>query len=154
MRRRLTAVLLAATATLAVPAAADARIVLGREIAGVKLLDTVEEAKAVLGEPRSEKTQKDEIQGSIQLLDFGPTDIVAGKSGEVQAIETTSKRERLANGIGVGSTRKALRAKVRGVSCGGRVCTVGKLVAGGRVTTFRISRKARITAISVGIVID
>ena len=148
-------IVLTAFALLVPAAAADARVVIGKSIAGVTLGSPVERAIERLGQPESDRQVADEIQGTVRVVDFGATVVRAGaSSGMVQSIDTTSRAERLGNGIGVGSTRKTLRAKVKRVRCSGRICSVGQFVPGATVTTFRIGSTGKITAIGLGYVID
>lgn len=136
-------------------AAADARVVIGKSIAGVSLGDTVSDVKATLGEPRSDEEVPDEIRGTVRVLDYGATELVVSPGeGTVTSIDTTSRGQRLANGVGVGSTRKTLRRKVRRVTCSGRICSIGSFTPGSVVTTFRISSAGKIASIGIGYVID
>lgn len=151
-----------ALALLLVPSVASARIVPGSSIAGVKLGASVEDVRGVLGTPRRISHPSNEITGTTTVyayrgltVTFGP-----GSAAEATVIAVSSGRraERTARGIGVGSSRGALRRaypKVRCEAVGRRaVCTLGALKPGARVTTFRIAASNRVGRVEVGLVID
>ena len=71
----------------------------------------------------------------------------------LSSISTTRRSERTARGIGVGSTRRQVKLKVRGVRCGQRVCTVGKLLPGRIVTSFFL-RRGIVWRVSIARVLD
>ena len=143
------------------PAVADAALVVQQSIAGVKLGMTRAQVEAVLGEPSEVNRPTNEIFGRYTELRYGLTSIslFAGTGGEVFNLHTTSKRQRTSHDVGVGSSERALRLHVKGVSCetayGRRTCIVGRLEPGRVVTTFRVNRRTRrVSSISIGRVID
>jgi hypothetical protein len=73
----------------------------------------------------------------------------------VTALRTSSRLERTARGLGVGSTEIAVRRALPHVACyaaeGGRQCILGKLVPGRAVTIFELER-GLVTQLVVGIV--
>lgn len=75
----------------------------------------------------------------------------------VTNITTTGRRERTSRGVGVGSTERAVRTRVRNVRCetvaGSRSCHVGSFRPGRRVTDFKI-RRGRVYEVVIGFVID
>lgn len=148
---------LATFATL--PAAAAARIETGRSIGGVRLGMSEQEAIEVRGTPTSARTIPDEIRGQVREVRWsGGLRAIFGTNSGATFVVTTSRAERV-NGVGVGSTERALRRAVKGVRCssafGRRRCTRGQLVPGGKVTDFAIGPKTRrVRSVSVGIVID
>jgi hypothetical protein len=80
------------------------------------------------------------------------------RSARVIGLETTSRRERLANGVGVGSTKATVKRRVRGVRCLVEFdydhCFLGAFRAGRVVTDFAIDRRGRVGRIVVARVID
>jgi hypothetical protein len=141
---------------LAAVSTAAALIVPQKSIAGVRLEMTQAKVRSVLGKPARV------IEGSN---DFGPytefryTGLRITFQGHtsVTAIFATRRSERTATGVGVGSTEAQVRAGVRGVRCrtefGFRSCTVGRFLAGRRVTDFAIKR-GRVTSVRLGFVLD
>lgn len=157
----LRAVLLTLAVSLSLPAAAGATIVPQKGMKGVRLGMTVEQVRDELGAPSRSAVVRHEIIGKVRELRYGLTVMTFGgtnDNAELNAISTTSTTERLANGIGVGSTRAAVARKVKGVRCevvsGFDHCSIGAFRAGRTVTDFHISKKGRVKRIVVGIVID
>ena len=130
-------------------------IVLQQSIAGVHLQMSAAGVRHVLGAPKSTKSVKDEIQGTIRVMDYGKTKVYlsATEDGTVFRVTTTDRRQRTAKGAGVGSTRSSILRKVAGAQCDARTCTVGRLLAGKRVTSFALS-KDHVRSITLGFVID
>lgn len=159
--RLLPAAALVALALL--PAAtADASVVVGQSIAGVKLGDDPAAVRDALGKPTSTKTQKDAILGTVTFLRFGLTTVLLGPGSGADAatisIRTTSTKQRTKSGVGVGTSLTALKSKVSGVSCnkitgGLGLCSVGKALPGRVVTDFRI-KHGKVAEIDLGRVID
>jgi hypothetical protein len=75
----------------------------------------------------------------------------------VTAVQTTRPAERTASGLGVGSTLARVRARMPRARCARAgaltVCTLGRALAGHRVTDF-VVRGGRVIRVNVGIVID
>jgi hypothetical protein len=130
-------------------------IVPQQSIDGVHLLMSAAGVRHVLGAPKSTRSVKDEIQGSIRLMDYGKTKVYlsATEDGTVFSVTTTDRRQRTAKGAGVGSTRGSVLRKVPKVHCDTATCTVGQLLSGRRVTSFALS-KGKVRAITLGFVID
>ena len=147
-------------ALLAVCAPAGATIVPQRGMLGVQLGDTVREVRAKLGAPDGIRFVRSEIIGRQRIYHYGRTTIAFNgdrRRAKVIDMTTRSRRERLANGIGVGSTKREVMRKVKGVRCPVDEmfhCYVGRLLPGRRVTDFRIGDRGRVTHVSVGRVID
>jgi hypothetical protein len=158
--RRLAAATAATLAVLALPSAAGATIVPQQGMLGVKLGDTVREVRAQLGAPDGIRFEDNEIIGRQRLYFYGRTIIGFdgdAKGAKVINLSTRSRSERLANGIGVGSTKREVMRKVAGVKCPvdeGFHCYLGRFVAGRRVTDFRLSSAGRVTAVEIGRVVD
>ena len=72
-------------------------------------------------------------------------------------MRTTSPLEQTASGVGVGSTKAQVKAGVPNVTCknesGFKHCFVGEFLPGRTVTDFRL-RNGRVSAVSIGFVID
>jgi hypothetical protein len=153
--------LLATTAALlALCGTASATIVPQRGMLGVELGDTVREVRDELGPPDGIRFVEHEIIGRRRLYHYGRTVIGFdgdGRRARVIDMTTRSRSERLANGIGVGSTKREVMRRVQGVRCPVEEpfhCYIGRFLPGRRVTDFRFGRRARVNAITVGRVID
>jgi hypothetical protein len=158
--------LLTALLVLALAAPAGAVIVPGKGMAGVRLGQCQERVIEVLGPPDRTFGKRD-IFGFVSTywydarglkLDFrrGP-----GECLVLSSIRTTKAQERTKEGIGKGSTRKQLRAKLRGEKCRTfrrpkriRICWLGSFTPSRPVTEFRIDSKLRVNNIRVATVID
>jgi hypothetical protein len=68
---------------------------------------------------------------------------------------TSKGKERTAEGVGKGTMRKTLKAKLTHVKCSRkRSCHIGSFTPSKKVTEFRIDSKGRISTISVRYVVD
>jgi hypothetical protein len=150
MRRLLTA--LALSGSLLLATAASAEVVPQRSIAGVSLGMSQKQVRGVLGKPTSVKKSTNEF-GSYAEFHYRRLVVSFQGMGSATNIASTRRSEKLANGIGIGSTKAAVKQKVAGVSCSTQLCHVGKYRPGKRVTTFRL-KNARVVEIEVGFVID
>ena len=147
-------------ALAAVGDTASATIVPQRGMMGVRLGDTVREVRDRLGPPDGIRFVEDEIIGRRRKWHYGRT--VFGFDGDgprarVIDMTTRSRRERLANGIGVGSTKSDVMRRVAGVRCPMDEpfhCLIGRLEPGRRVTDFRLGSRDRVSSITIGRVID
>jgi len=140
----------------ATAAATGSRIVPQQGIAGLRLGMTEAQVKAKVGPPGKVERGRTEI-GPYTTYRY-PTHTVTFFAGpEVTQMRTVSPKERTTSGIGVGSTRSAVRAKVRGVKClvefGYDHCYVGIWTPGRTITDFSI-HKGRVARITIGYVID
>jgi hypothetical protein len=156
----LTALLLA----LALAPAADARIVPGKGMAGITMGMTEAQVKAVLGAPDSRKTLSDDFGPYLRLrytshggLRLTMRDDASG-APVLFSVTTEGKAERTKEGIGVGSSRKRLRAKLSGEKCerlgSFRHCSLGSFKVGRIVTDFRLNKQLRVVSVVVGRVVD
>jgi hypothetical protein len=155
MRRSLTA-LLALAALALVPASAGAMIQIQRGIAGARLNNTPAQVRAALGKPKRVIKKTNFFGPYTQYRYFGGITVTFQGRRNVTDVATTGLGDRTARGIGVGSTEQALKNRVPGVHCLAgvpRICLVGQLLPGRRVTDFRI-RGGKVTSVSVGFVID
>lgn len=151
---------LALALALAVPATAAAKIVVNVSIAGVKPGDSLTAVRNTLGTPSSVRNGSNDF-GPYSELRYASRGLSVFSQGKrvATSIETRSARERTAGGLGVGSTLSAVRAAFRREQCSAlngkvRLCNVGALVAGRRVTTFRFTTSGKVNEVSVGVVID
>jgi hypothetical protein len=149
MTRRILLVLLAAAAFAA---GAGATIVVERSIAGVSIALSQKKVRAILGKPAKVIHARNEFGPYVEYRYRGLVlDFQGGNP--LSNISTIRRSERTAKGIGVGSTRRLVRQKVRGVRCEQTICTVGKLLPGRIVTTFYL-RKGIVRRVSIGRVLD
>jgi hypothetical protein len=144
----------ALAATLAVSAGAS--IHMQRGIAGVRIGMTRDQVKAVLGNPQGVKPGKNPF-GRYTRYRYPNMTIFFQGNRTVTSVYTTSRAQRTPSGVGVGTTRKDLKAKIRGAHCrqtlGANLCWVGSLRPGRRVTTFYFNGN-KIFRVAVGIVLD
>ncbi len=164
VRRLLTASLVAASLTALFVSAASARVqtlVPQSSIRGVKVGMVASQVRSKLGRPDSNRTLADPILGKTRMMRFGLVEVRfrgVRSNSPVINISTTSKKERTASGIGVGSSERALRAALRGETCrtelGYRHCWLGQWKPGSLITDFSISKSGRVTRLMLGIVID
>ena len=153
-------------ALLVLAAPASATIVPGKGMAGVELGDCQERAIEVLGPP-------DRTFGSTDFAGFKSAYTYvarglrlefrrgAGSCLELTSIRTTKGQERTKEGVGKGTMRKTLRAKLKGEKCRTftrpkkiRICWLGSFTPSKPITEFRIDSKGRVNNIRVAIVID
>ena len=155
LRRSL--ILAAAATFLLLPATADAMIQIDKGIAGARVNNTKAQVRAALGTPASVKHGTNEFGAFTQFRYAGGLRVGFQGGSRVTSIDLTGPGDRTARGVGVGSTERAVRRKVAGVTCetvaGFRSCHTDALEPGKRVTDFHI-RKGRVSRVTVGIVID
>ena len=145
-------VFLVAIIAVVFAAAADARLVVQRGIAGVRIDMSQKKVRAILGKPKS-VIQGQNAEGPFIEWRYRLLDVDFQNGGPVSSVATSRTKERTVNGVGVGSTQSKVLAKVRGAKCANGLCKVGILKPGKIVTTFYM-RKGRVVLISVGRVID
>ncbi len=149
-------VLVSLSLALVAAPAAGARILLQHGIAGVQLRMAKAEVRAKLGTPERIRSGRNEFGRYVEFV--YPRVTVSFQSGShVTGLRTTSRLERTARGIGVGSTEPQVKARIKGVRCrsesGFRHCFVGRFLPGHVVTDFRI-RHGRVSSVVVGFVLD
>jgi hypothetical protein len=149
---------LAATAliALALPAAASARIVPQRGIAGANLDMTQAQVRAKLGKADKVGHPKSPIFGQYTTWFYGGTsvDMFRNQDGKVFNVSTSAKSEKTSSGVGVGSTAAAVKKGVRNASCNKQHCWVGRFQGGRKVTDFQLSSTGRVTRVTIGYVLD
>lgn len=141
---------LALACVLALPALAQARIVLNRGVDPVRIGMTTAQVRAKLGTPddvESSGTTTDLVYRARML-------VVTMLRNRAQIVSTRSHRERTVHGVGPGSTVRALRRGVRGARCGVKaqttVCKIGSSRSGRRSTIFLIV-DGRVDTVSVSL---
>jgi len=141
-------VLLAVGAVLVLAPAAEAKVVVQESIAGVKLGMTSAQVRAVLGKPHHVTYKPDQVEGSVKIFDYGPTDVILtrGAQAQVLRVKTTSRAQRTSNGIGVGSTRAAIKRAFPRATCVERICAIGDPAA---TTTFHLTTSGRVHTVSL-----
>jgi hypothetical protein len=164
MPTRLTLLTLLVLLVCAAPAGAV--IVPQKGMAGVKLGDCIERAIKVLGFP-------DRTFGSHDFAGFKESYYYNARALKLEfrqgpgqcltmtSIRTRGAEERTKEGVGKGTTRKELRAKLSGEKCRTfkqpkriRICWLGSTTPSKPMTEFRIDSKGRVNNVSVKTVID
>ena len=125
MPPRMPFIALLAGAAAVIPAPADAAIVLDRGMAGVELGTFDGRALEILGAPANSQTVRDR-NGSLEIRRYfsGPkVKYVAtlpdpsDPDRSVTTLVTRRGTERTADGLGVGTHERNLRAKIAGLTC-------------------------------------
>jgi len=157
-RRRRRAALSGAVATLllVVPATASATIIPQRGMLGVELGDSVRQVRAQLGAPDTDGGYR---PGPVINRTFtyrrGKAIVSfhgAGRGAHVIQMVTRSRRERLANGVGVGTTKDDLIRKMPALTCpvDESHCYLGRIgEPGRRVTDFNLDRDDVVVAVEI-----
>ena len=161
------ALLLSLVLVLVAVASASATIVPGKGMAGVELGQCQKRVIEILGFPDRTFGSRDfaGIKSSYYYdakalkLEFrrGP-----GRCLVLSSIRTRSGEERTKEGVGKGTLRKDLRAKLKGEQCRTfklpkrrvRICWLGSLTPSKPITEFRIDSKGRVNNVRVATVID
>ena len=155
-RSRATAALAVTAAVLTASEVAQATIRPQRGIAGVAAGMTATQVRGVLGAPASVRRGSNDF-GRYREFRYRDLHVFFQGVQRVTSVSTTRRGERTRSGIGVGSSERRLRRKMRGVRCATelrvRRCTLGRLLPGRRVTDFLI-RRGRVVRVSIGLVID
>lgn len=154
---RVSAVLAVLVAMLVLPGQASGAIIVQKGIGGVTLGMSKTKVRAKLGAPIRTRTGKNEF-GTYTVFVYPRVRVTFQGGAAATAVQTISKQERTAGGVGVGSTTAAVKNRIAGVKCelgagGSGHCYVGRFDPGRRVTDFFIA-KGRVTRVVVGFVID
>ncbi len=160
------ALLLSLLALLVLAAPASATIVPNKGMAGVEIGDCQERAIEVLGAPDRTFGSND-IFGFVSKYYYNARGLKLefrrgpGRCLVLSSIRTTKGQERTKEGVGKGTLRKTLRAKLRGEKCRTytrpkriRVCWLGSRTPSRPITEFRIDSKGRVNNVRVATVID
>jgi hypothetical protein len=157
---------LVALATVSAPALAEvvtARppIVVQASVRGIALGMTPTEVRDELGAPKASVVTPNPIIGKVRIWRYSGLRIMfdgVGPGRTVLSVTSTSKGDRTAADIGVGSRELAVQRLVRGVRCatryGYRSCTVGGEKAGQITTDFSISGTGKVTRVTLSRVVD
>lgn len=152
---------IALVAALLAAAPAGARIVPQQGIKGARLGDGVAKVRSALGTPDKVIFTRHPIIGRIRVYKYGLTYVRfdgTQSNAKVTSIDTTSRAEKTSKGVGVGSTRAQVAARVPGAKCvvesGFDHCYVGEFRAGRRITDFRITSTGKVGRVVVGFVLD
>jgi hypothetical protein len=155
-RHRLFVPALLVLAALVLSASGSAAIVPQHSIAGIKLNMSKKAVKAKLGAPLRVRSGSGEF-GPWQELVYRRVRVSFLGGSKVMSVETQSKLERTATGIGVGSTLAQVRAGLQGERCkrefGIHHCWLGRWEPGRVITEFRF-KKSRVTKVAVARVVD
>jgi hypothetical protein len=146
---------------LALPSAAGAVIVPQEGLKGLTLGMTVDDVRGVLGKPDRFRTVRSENAGPLREWRYGLTRVTfdgTAPDAKVLSLDTRSRAERTAAGVGVGSRKATIKRKVPKVRCLVEFsydhCFIGAFRAGEIVTDFAIGRTGKVTRVTVGRVLD
>lgn len=167
-RSALLAALIALPAVLALPVAAGAEVATSRppivvqaSVRGVALGMTPTEVRDALGAPSASAVSPNPIIGKVRIWRFPGLRIMfdgVGPGRTVLAVTSTSRGDRTAAGVGVGSREADVQRLVRGVRCatrfGYRSCTVGGGKPGQITTDFSISGAGKVSRVTLSRVVD
>jgi hypothetical protein len=153
-------------ALLVLAAPASATIVPGKGMAGVELGQCQKRVIEILGFPDRTFGSND-VFGFVSRYYYNERGLKlefrkgAGRCLVLGSIRTTKGQERTAEGVGKGTLRKTLRAKLRGEKCRTfkqpkriRICWLGSFTPSKPITEFRIDSKGRVNNVRVAYVID
>jgi hypothetical protein len=158
VRRLLVTLTLLSGLAVMVPGEAAAIIQIDRGISGVRIDNTKRQVRAALGTPKNIDHGSNDFGPFTEFRYAGKIRVLFSGGNRVTLVSTRGLGDRTARGVGVGSTRRAVRNRVPGVTCeppsiGLRVCHTNEFVGGQRVTSF-ILRNGRVIRADVGVVID
>ena len=141
--------------------AARPPIVPQSSIRGVALDMTPSEVRAQLGAPSASGISLNPIIGKVRIWRYSGLRIVfdSVKPGRaVLSVTSTSRGDRTAADVGVGSAEADVQRLVPGARCatryGYRSCMVGGAKPGQLATDFAISATGKVTRVSLSTVVD
>jgi hypothetical protein len=148
---------------LAAAAPAAARIIPGVGIGGVTIGMTEAAVVDLLGDPDGRRIVDDDFGPSLRLRydSEGGLRLILRENlvgvYEVFQVRTSGPVERTVEDVGVGTSERKLRRRLKGEHCetisGFRSCSIGSFTIGRVVTDFRI-RRHHVTSVVVGRVVD
>jgi hypothetical protein len=143
-----------------VSTSAEAAIIPGHGVAGVKLGDSSAQVRAILGKPATVQHNGGGEQNwlyATNLVDW--VTLVAAERGRttVEGIETSDPKQKTSRGVGVGSSMRALRSAYPSLSCKTSwlgvtftSCWILTPVAGQRIPTNFVLVKGKVGTVDVG----
>ncbi len=143
---------------LAVPAGAGAIVQIDQGIGGVRMGNTGAQVRAALGRPDRVQRGRNDF-GRVVLFTYSAERMRVTFQGgrRVSLVSTSGLGDRVASGVGVGSSESEVASGVPGAKCeaiaGVRSCHTNEFKAGQRVTDF-IIRGGKVVRVNVGLVID
>ena len=160
--------LLTVLLVLVLAAPAGAVIVPGKGMAGAQLGQCIEDVIKVVGVPDKTFGKTEPTGEFVETYTYKQLGLKirffhgAGECLVAGAFFTSKGKERTAEGVGKGTMRKTLKAKIKHVRCETfhvgrrriRSCHIGKFTPSKPVTEFRIDSKGRVSTVSVRIVSD
>ena len=134
---------------LALPAAASAKIVINKGMWGIHLGQTQQQVRIKLGTP--DQTARFPFSTIWYYANRQLTIQFFTKGGALFALYTTSPKQKTSNGIGVGSTKQAVKKRISGVRCNfqpaaGTACVVSSSSAG---TNFHVAGNGRVDSVFI-----
>ncbi len=144
----------AAFVLLATPA--GAQILVQNGIAGVRLGATEGKVRRALGRPQTITLTSQPVRLKHLIYASGTTVSIFRATGRVVNVDTIDRRQQTASGVGIGSTKVAIRAGIRQVVCPVDepfVCRVGVLEAG-RTSTDFLFRHGKVWRVNIGVLLD
>jgi hypothetical protein len=149
---------LLAAGALTAPAGAGAIIQIDQGIGGARIGNTGAQVRAALGRPDHARRGRNAFGRFVTFTYSHERMRITFQGGRrVSLVSTSGLGDRVASGVGVGSTEREVSEGVPGVKCedtaGVRSCHTNEFRAGQRVTDF-IIRRGKVARVNVGIVID
>ena len=145
--------LLTGIVVLASASLAQAIIQVQHGISGIRLNMSPAQVRAGLGKPEAVTHGKNDFGKFTQYKYRGGILVSFQGNHNVTAVSISSRSDRTASGVGVGSTKQQVKNGVHGVKCGAHDCHVGSLRAGHRVTDF-LFHNGHVKRVTIGFVID
>jgi hypothetical protein len=154
LRGRVIVIAAAAAVAATFVGPATGRVVIQQGIAGIKLQDSRDHVRDVLGKPRGVKYGRNLVGRYVEYRYPGLLVRFQGLKS-VTMISTTRTSERTGKGIGVGSPKAQVK-RIQGMHCrvafGSSYCYVGALRKGRRSTLFFLNDQGRVDRVAVGFV--
>jgi hypothetical protein len=137
---------------LAVAAPAQARIIPGRGMAGVRFGMPQQRVLDILGDPDTDYTYRSGLTTyTYNRLKLRVTFAPAVTTNNVFMLFTSGRGERTKQGVGVGTSLRTLRRKLHGEHClrnsAGHFCELGGRDAARPSTSFKLGRHNRVTSV-------
>ncbi|MFQ5425569.1 MAG: hypothetical protein ACE5EV_00640 [Gaiellales bacterium] len=152
MRRSTLLVMLSLCALTLLPPAAGAAIKLGRSIKHIRIGQTQAQVDRLNGTPLASIRSTGPL-GARLILRYPEVEVTFDGGNRVTGLMTTSRRQRTARNVGVGSRKRAVRKAHKHARCDrgpAGVCTIGRKrpKVGQKITTFVFSKK-RVVSVEI-----